>query len=575
MASLQVTSGLNAGQTFELAEREVTVGRDVTCSVVLPYRTVSRLHARILRMPDGYYIEDVQSVNGTAVNGKRLDRRTRLTHSDRIRIHDIVLAFLEEDRENDSTHVVTLRPPATHDGAAGRDGAGTATAVKPASKAEKTVADRIYSTLDARSGAEQRLEVNAHQKLRAVLEITQNLGSSLDTDAVLPKILESLFRIFPQTDRGYVLQLESKTGELLPKAIKQRGEESDTISPISGTVAARVISERAAFLSGDAGNDERLEEMNSSIFETVRSVMCAPLMGSSHVPVGVIHVETSDARRVFTPQDLEVLVSVAFLAGQAVDYAKMHDKLLDLDRQKRDLAMAKEVQLHFLPGRRPEVQGYKFFDLYRPAEEVAGDYYDYIELPSGKLAVIVADVAGKGVSAALMMARLCSDVRYALLTTPSPSEALRRLNEELCNQRGEGTFVTMVICLLDPVEHKLTVASAGHAPPMLRCGETGGVQTVAEEASGLPLGVNRAAHYDEATLPLGSRDMVVCFTDGVNEAMNNADQTYGFDAVREVIARAPSDCQHAGQALMADVRTFTEGRLQSDDICLLCFSRCD
>jgi serine phosphatase RsbU (regulator of sigma subunit)/pSer/pThr/pTyr-binding forkhead associated (FHA) protein len=575
VASLQIVSGLNAGQVYALHDREVIVGRDVTCSIVLPYRTVSRAHARILRMPDGYWIEDLQSVNGTAVNGKRIERRTRLVHRDRVRIHDIVLAFVDEEQQDDSTVMVRVRPLSKADKA---DAAvAVAPPPSPVSTMEvKPAADRIVTSIDARSGAELRFEINAHAKLKAVLEITQSLGSTLDTDAVLPRILESLFRIFPQTDRGYILQVDPSTGDLTPKAIKHRAGESDTISPISGTVAARVMSERAAFLSGDAVNDERLEEMNHSIFEQqVRSVMCAPLMGSSQTPVGVVHVETSDARHTFSQQDLDVLVSVGYLAGQAVESARTHGLLLELDRQKRDLAMAREVQMHFLPDRRPELGGYKFFDFYRPADQVAGDYFDYIELPHGRLALVVGDVAGKGVTAALLMARLCSDVRYALLTSPNPAEALRRLNEQICSHRGDGTFVTMVVCLLDPLEHTLTVVNAGHAPPLLRRGNGRLVESIDPDSAGLPLGVNRAAHYDQSSLALEPGDLVVCFTDGVNEAMNPQDQTYGLAAVREVIVRAPVDCVHVGNALVADVRSFSEGRLQSDDICLLCFGRCE
>lgn len=574
MASLQIVSGLNAGQVYPLADREITIGRDATSDVVLPYRTVSRAHSRIMRMPDGFYIEDLQSVNGTAVNGQKVQRRTRLRDHDRIRIHDIVLMFVDEEESQDSTVVARVNAAALTSDAT----AAAATAMLPQRDvqrrpSDRLAAERIVTSIDAR-GTEKRAEINAHQKLKAVLEIAQNLGTSLDTDAVLPKILESLFRIFPQTDRGYILQSDPTTHELVPKAIKHRSGESDTISPISGTVAARVMSERAAFLSGDVPNDDRLEEMNDSIFEQqVRSIMCAPLMGPSHAPVGVIHVETSDARHVFTQHDLDVLISVAFLAGQAVDYAKMHDLLLHVDRQKRDLAMAKQVQLHFLPGRRPEVEGYRFFDYYRPAEDVAGDYYDYIELPQDKLALVVGDVAGKGVTAALLMARLCSDVRYALLTSPTPAEAMRRLNEQLCSHRGDGTFVTMVICVLDFVQHALTVVNAGHVPPLLRRGGARVVDMVGASSAGLPLGVNRAAHYDQTTMALSRGDILVCFTDGVNEAMSPADQIYGLDAVYDAVAHAPHDCQCIGQALVADVRSFSAGRLQSDDICLLCFSR--
>jgi sigma-B regulation protein RsbU (phosphoserine phosphatase) len=576
MASLQIVSGLNAGQVYQLTDREVIVGRDVTCGIVLPYRTVSRAHARIIRMPDGYYIEDLESVNGTAVNGKRIERRTRLVDRDRVRVHDIVLAFVDEESTEDSTVIVRPRPITTSERPSAPSATATLERQATARKQfDRLVADRIVSSIDARADAETRLDTNAHIKLRAVLEITKNLGSTLDTDAVLPRILESLFRIFPQTDRGYILQIDPATGELVPKAIKHRSGEADTISPISGTVAVRVMSERAAFLSGDAINDERLEEMNHSIFEQqVRSVMCAPLMGSSHSPVGVIHVETSDAKHVFSQQDLDVLVSVAFLAGQAVDYAKMHDLLLELDRKKRDLAMAQEVQLHFLPARTPEVDGYRFFDYYRPADLVAGDYYDYIELPEGRLALVVGDVAGKGVSAALLMARLCSDVRYALLTSRTPAEALRRLNEQLCAQRGEGTFVTMVICVLDPNAHTVTIVSAGQGAPLLRRAGSREVHEVDANCAGLPLGVVSHACFDQTVVPLGPGDVIICFTDGVNEAMNNTDQTYGLETVRSVIARAPADCHHVGQALVADVRGFSEGRLQSDDICLICFSRC-
>jgi serine phosphatase RsbU (regulator of sigma subunit) len=433
--------------------------------------------------------------------------------------------------------------------------------------------DRIVTSIDARSGAELRWELNAQTKLKAILEISQNLGSTLDTDAVLPRILESLFRIFPQSDRGYILQADVPGSELVPKAIKHKSGESDTISPISGTVAARVMSERAAFLSGDAPNDERLEEMNHSIFaQQVRSIMCAPLMGPTHNPLGVIHVETSDVRHVFTQADLDVLVSVAILAGQAVEYARMHHSLLEHDRQKRDLAMAKEVQTHFLPAQRPEVPGYSFFDFYRPAEEVAGDYYDYIELPDGRLAMVVADVAGKGVTAALLMARLCSDVRYTLITSPSPAEALRRLNEQMCAHRGDNAFVTMILCVLDPAAHTLTTVNAGHAPPLLR---NAALEVVALDAdsAGLPLGVNRAAHYDQCARELAAGDTVICFTDGVNEAMNMEDQIYGLESVCRLVARSPAEVTHVGQALVADVRAFSQGRLQSDDICLLCFGR--
>ncbi|HTN75422.1 MAG TPA: FHA domain-containing protein, partial [Pirellulaceae bacterium] len=196
MASLQIVAGMNAGQIYPLDDREIFVGRESTCHVVLPHRTVSRAHCRILMMPDGYFIEDLQSVNGTCVNGKKIERRTQLVHRDRIRIHDIVLVFIDEVADHDSKVVVRLQPA---DSAQAHEATAVATVSKPVVKVRTRPREenRIVTSLDARAGAELRWEINAQMKLKAILAITQNLGSTLDTDAVLPRILESLFHIFP------------------------------------------------------------------------------------------------------------------------------------------------------------------------------------------------------------------------------------------------------------------------------------------------------------------------------------------------------------------------------------------
>ena len=250
-----------------------------------------------------------------------------------------------------------------------------------------------------------------------MLEINRNLGSSLDLDEVLPRILESLFRIFPQADRGYILLATDRDGELEARAIKDRRDDAGepiTLNPVSHTIAQRVIQEGKAILSEDVAADTRFDVSESVLDIPVRSVMCAPMIGPSRKPLGVIHIYTEDPSRQFGEADTEVLVGVAMLAGQAIEHAHSHAALLELDRRERELATARQVQLHFLPKHRPDVEGYDFFHYYHPADGVAGDYFDYIRLPDDRLAVTMADVAGKGMSAALLMARFCSDVRYCL-----------------------------------------------------------------------------------------------------------------------------------------------------------------
>lgn len=553
MAFLRIVNGPNAGRTYQLTEAVTMVGRDPLCRVVLPSRTISREHARVLQQNNRFYLEDLQSVNGTFVNGQRIEHRHDLQESDCIQIYDTIIRFhVHEPTDEDATVETEPAPNA---------------ATQELHRGELHLLD-FDATQDA-------LDVNPGVKLRAILEITRNLGSSLDADVVLPRILESLFRIFPQADHGYVLQPERFGGDLVPRAIKQRGDESDTISPISGTIAARVMSEGKAFLSDDPSHDQRLEEqMSESIFdEKMRSVMCAPLMGPSHKPLGVIHLDTDDAKHPFQQQDLDVLMNVASLAGQALEYARVHEELLELDRKRRELSMANNVQRHFLPDQRPQITGYTFFDDYRPADSVAGDYFDYIDLPDGRLALALGDVSGKGVSAALMMARLGAEVRYCLLATSSPAEATTRLNRQISRQLTEGRFVTFILFVLDPWDHLLTVVNAGHTPPLIREGSSGEVHELDREKSGLPLGVDSEDAYQQVQIKMEPGDLLLAYTDGINEAVNPAGQVYGFDRIKEIVAKRGTNPGHVSRALIADVRTFMAGQLQSDDICLLCFGR--
>ncbi len=183
-------------------------------------------------------------------------------------------------------------------------------------------------TLDASWTGPERIEVNAETKLQAVLEITRNLGSTLDLDHVLTRILDSVFRFFPQADHGYILKSEPKGG-LRPAVLKHRergsGGGPSTIRPIARTVAKQVLSEAKAILSSDVVYDQHAGEMPSVIEPEHRSMMCAPLMGPSQMPLGIIYIDTEDSLHPFGADDLDVLVCIAILAGQAMEQASVSE----------------------------------------------------------------------------------------------------------------------------------------------------------------------------------------------------------------------------------------------------------
>lgn len=243
-------------------------------------------------------------------------------------------------------------------------------------------------------------------------------------------------------------------------------------------------------------------------------------------------------------------------------------------RLKVDLELAGRVQRGFLPLQQPEVAGYEFSAYYEPAHELGGDYFDFIPLSRQRIAVLVGDVAGKGVAAALLMAKLSSDARFCMLTEPDPATAFTRLNSLMCQPIFAGKFVTMVAAILDPLNHTVTLVNAGHPPPLiyhrlLRTVE----EAVSAERGNVPLGVVDDFEYPSQEIALERGDCILAFTDGVTDAMNVNDlhlQTDGIYAAVQGVAYSP---RALVEQVSKVVKDFTAGRSQNDDIALVGFGR--
>ena len=243
-------------------------------------------------------------------------------------------------------------------------------------------------------------------------------------------------------------------------------------------------------------------------------------------------------------------------------------------RLKLDLELAREVQRGFLPQRMPEVPGYEFFAHYESAYEIGGDYYDFIPLPRQRIAVLLGDVAGKGVVAALLMAKLCVHARFCLLTEPDPAVAVTKLNTLMHQSGMADRFVTLVAAILDPVNHTVTLVNAGHPSPLLyhRSTRTAG-EAISNESAGLPLGVLEGFEYASYQIALAPGDTILAFTDGVTEAMDvkNVElKTKGLYAAVQGEAYSP---RGLGEHVVKVVKQFAAGRSQHDDIALVGFGR--
>ncbi len=584
MAVLKVIAGSCPGQIIELHGERCTLGRLPSCQIVLENGAVSRAHAQILESHGAFYLEDLRSRNGTQINGEPIQGKGRveLHHRDIISVCEVELRFLLKVTPDDSEPAQPEDEADAADGSPNAKKTLEATDTSPRPKASSTPrppelvedgeASSISSSFDVRSRAYPQVHVRPEAKLRAILEITDNLGGSLDIDVVLPRILESLFKIFPQADRGVVVLQDPSTGDFQIKAFRLRREGSELDSArISTTILREAIDKSKAVLCSDAAKDPRF--LTESIANLrIRSFMCVPLPCRSLDVRGAIQLDTFSLAGMFSQDDLDLLASVCTQAALALDNVRMHQAAIKQRDLERELEFATQVQLGFLPSERPLIPGYSFSDHYSPAQRVGGDFFDYVALPGGRTAITVGDVAGKGVPAALLMARMYSDVRYMLLSQPTPADAVTKLNEGLSTGGLGHRFITFALLVLDPTAHTLTIVNAGHLPPLLRS-KTNEVTSLGLNLSGLPLGIQPDLKYRQTTVKIASGETVLLYTDGVTEAMNHTNECYGSDRLAARLASAGGDVAAVVEAVIEDVESFGDGLAQRDDICLLCFER--
>jgi serine phosphatase RsbU (regulator of sigma subunit) len=348
-------------------------------------------------------------------------------------------------------------------------------------------------------------------------------------------------------------------------------EDSNETIRVSRTIVNKVMETQEGILSADVMMDEEFNKAQSIADFRIRSMMCAPLIDSDGKSMGVMQIDTVKQSKRFTQEDLEVLLAVASQAGIAIDNAEMHERAMRQQIVDRDLELAREVQMGFLPKTPPELSGYEFFHFYRPANQVGGDYYDYLSAPDGRIAVIVADVVGKGVAAALLMAKLSAEARYCVASGEDAGGAMSMLNERLCRLKLD-RFVTAALLMLDSERHEVAIANAGHMPPVHR-NRKGEALEPGDEIVGLPLGIAPDMSYRHKTISLQPGESLTTYTDGLNEAANEDGVLYGMEQIRRQVRQVGGLPSDIGKALIEHVEKFVGQAEQSDDMCMVSFGR--
>jgi serine phosphatase RsbU (regulator of sigma subunit) len=373
--------------------------------------------------------------------------------------------------------------------------------------------------------------------LAIISRVSVSLLSSQSLDEALQQVLDNIFEALA-ADRGYVMLLESYgkgEPELVCKAMKTRtaqtGEQQEV--QLSRSITEQVLRQGTAVLTSDAQHDPRFQQNRSIMLGGVRSVMAVPLAVESRVS-GMIYVDSAFATNRFTERDLQLLTLIAGVAAIRIENVRLLELQQAQKRLEHELGVASEIQLRLHPSAPPAIVGYDLMGVSFPCYQVGGDYYDFLQRDNGHHVIALGDVSGKGISAALLMSSVHAAVRAQCKTPLAPHQIVSELNEYIYENTPMNRYVTFFYSELDAATGELTYINGGHNAPLLMR-NAGNVELL--DCGGFPVGIMNGSVYAEGRVHLAPGDVLVIYSDGVTESINEQGDEFGENRLLEVVQR--------------------------------------
>ena len=543
----------------ELDNKDLTLGRSATTDLCYPDDSgLSRQHLVIEMVSSRWQIRDLNSKNGTVVNGQRLGSDALpLRPGDRISAGHLILEF-------------GAMPPDSNAPPSGLEplSSGTVVFIDRGSAEPISASTTVQQSLEGLMGPDKvdptkTTAFTGSPQMRAMIRACRELVSHRPLDEVFQVIMDLSMEAVA-AGRGVLMTVEGEKLEL--RAMRGEGFQ------ISSTVRDRVLKERASVMVRDTSLEEAFRERKSIVQQQIKSMIAVPLQTNDRV-IGLIYLDSPNMVRQFTREDLNLLTVMANVAAIRIEHARLNEIEQTEQLYAKELAQAALIQTSLLPAKAPEVKGFSLGGFNVPCRTVGGDYYDFIEFPDGHLAAIVADVSGKGLAASLMMASLQARCQILFDGGETLATDVARLNAAVTKNCPAGKFITFFIGMLNPATGSFSYCNAGHNPPLI-VRANGTVEKLG--SGGVVLGILPVWTYEQETVELRPGDVAVLYSDGVTEQFAaDRDEEYGEDRLGEVIyahRHEPIDAiiEHA----CVSVHRFTGGAPAADDFTLV-LVRCD
>lgn len=361
-----------------------------------------------------------------------------------------------------------------------------------------------------------------------------------------------------------------KNGELRAKYIED-ALMVETIEPNEGILGEVAASGRGVLIK-DALKDPRIIKHDDESLK-IRSFMAVPLIFRGQLS-GVLAVANPISGRAFTDTEFSLAKSLGEQCALALQNAEAVSALLMRNKLEFDLRLASSIQRYLLPENLPQTESLEFAVKYLPQQLIGGDFYDFFKLPHGKIGVVIGDVSGKGIPAAILMALCQTKLRYIAMSGKSPAQTLCLLNSEMVHAMRSDMFITIIYLVIDPKSGEARFARAGHEPPLLaRADSDEAAQPL--KSSGMALGMVSEELFDEvmedASFKMNSGDVLVLYTDGLTEAANPEGGEFTAKKLAQTISTLRSrNANDLNDEIIKSVEAFMgPGNKYGDDLTLL------
>ena len=394
------------------------------------------------------------------------------------------------------------------------------------------------------------------QELFLLQRVAQRINSILDLDVLLEEIVNDVAQTFGYS-RSAVLLKDDATNELVIAAVRgwtvNYHLKGERFKIGEYGMVGHVAATEETYYAPDVTVDPYYETSEA----LTRSELDIPLKIHGRL-IGVFNAQHNEFNA-FSSSRIQLLEALSGHIATAIENARMFQReRFEKERMIKELNEAQSIQTSLFPNRAPDFPRFAIAGMCFPCREVGGDWYDYIPLSDGRLAIVLADVSGKGMGAALLMSSTRSILRMFAEGALSPAEVLSRVNHVLLKDFPAAKFVTMIYAIVDSSSHSIVFANAGHLAPLLV--DAGGAHFLDTEA-GLPLGILESSFSErKVEMPPGTR--LVFYSDGVTEATNSSLEEYGSTRLQNHLSNPTA----SARSLLDDVRLFTKGHPATDDI---------